>query len=92
MHRKERIRQMLTQALAPCHLEIEDESHKHAGHSGAAPGGQTHYRLIISSEKLHGLSRVQAHQAVYKVLAPEFESGLHALAIEIRPVEPEPTV
>jgi BolA protein len=76
---------MLTQALSPCHLEIIDESHKHAGHSGAAPGGQTHYQLIIASQQLEGLSKVKAHQKIYALLAGEFQTGLHALAIEIRP-------
>ncbi len=89
MSRNERMMAILTQALRPCHLEIIDESHKHAGHSGAAPGGETHYKLVISSKKLEGLTKVKAHQAIYALLDGEFKSGLHALAIEVRP-EAEP--
>ncbi|MCE2926503.1 MAG: BolA family transcriptional regulator [Rickettsiales bacterium] len=86
MSRIERIKAIVTQALEPCHLEIIDESHKHAGHAGAAPGGETHYKLVISSKKLEGLTKVKAHQAIYQLLGDEFKSGLHALAIEIKPV------
>jgi BolA protein len=36
-------------ALAPTRLELVDESAQHAGHAGAAPGGNTHWRLAIDS-------------------------------------------
>ena len=36
--RIERMRDALQQALAPSVLEIEDDSHRHAGHAGARDG------------------------------------------------------
>ena len=63
-------------------LEIIDDSAKHAGHAGAAPGGETHYTVHIISESFEGLSRVQLQRAINMVLAPEFESGLHALSLK----------
>ncbi len=80
--RAERIAALLRKELSPSLIELYDDSHKHAGHAGAQPGGQTHYRLIIESEKLRGLSKVQCHQAIYKILDSEFKGGLHALAIQ----------
>lgn len=85
MNRAQRITNILTQQLAPGHLELIDESHKHAGHAGAAPGGETHYRLVIASDKLSGMSKVKSHQAIYALLADEFKTGLHALSIEAKP-------
>ena len=46
--RIERIRALLTQALAPLSLEVTDDSHKHAGHAGAR-GGQGHFGVDIVS-------------------------------------------
>lgn len=80
--RIDRIRDSLEQAFTPEHLEITDDSAKHAGHAGAAPGGETHYTVEIISEAFEGLSRVQLQRSINMVLAPEFESGLHALSLK----------
>lgn len=84
MTRADRIRQLLELALSPTYLEIIDESAQHAGHAGAAPSGETHFRLIISTPSLKGLSRLDSHRKIYDILNLELQSGLHALAIEIR--------
>jgi BolA protein len=81
MTRKDRIAAALTEALLPIRLEIVDESDRHAGHSGARPGGETHYRLHIVSPAFVGKSRIERHRMVNALLAAEFTSGLHALAI-----------
>lgn len=62
-------------------LDIVDESHLHAGHAGARPGGESHFKLRIVSEDFKGLSRVQRHQKVYAILADELKSTIHALAL-----------
>jgi len=81
MTRKDRIAAALTETLRPIRLDIVDESDRHAGHSGARPGGETHYRLHIVSAAFVGKSRVERHRMVNALLAAEFASGLHALAI-----------
>ncbi len=63
-------------------LEIDDESHLHAGHAGAAPGGETHYAIRIRAPALAALSRVERHRAINAALADEFATGLHALSIK----------
>ena len=81
MTRKARIAQELTEALRPVRLDIVDESDRHAGHAGARPGGETHYRLNVVSRAFIGKSRIERHRMVNALLAAEFASGLHALAI-----------
>ena len=81
MTRKDRIAAALTEALRPIRLDIVDESDRHAGHAGARPGGETHYRLNIVSPAFVGKIRVERHRMVNALLAAEFASGLHALAI-----------
>jgi len=82
MNRAERMKQRLEQELTPSFLDIQDDSHKHVGHSGARPGGETHYSLTIESAAFSGMSKVQCHQSIYKLLDDEFKNGLHALAIQ----------
>ncbi len=81
MNRAERIKARLNEKLSPQSLELVDDSARHAGHAGASPGGETHYRLTVVSEAFAGLSRVARHQLVYGALAEEFKTGLHALNI-----------
>lgn len=80
--RQSRIEEALTEAFAPVSLAITDDSAKHAGHAGAAPGGETHYSVEIVSDAFAGLSRVQVQRTVMLVLQKEFDTGLHALALK----------
>jgi len=61
-------------------LKIEDESHLHAGHAGAASGGG-HFRLEIVAPDFKGLSLVARHRAVYAALNSHIPKEIHALTI-----------
>jgi BolA protein len=76
------IREKVQASFAPAELDIEDESAKHAGHAGARPGGETHFRVRIVSSAFEGLSRVARQRLVYARLADEFAAGVHALALQ----------
>ncbi len=82
--RADRLHAALTEAFAPTRLEVVDDSQKHAGHMGAQPGGETHYSVLVVSERFAGQGRVARHRMVYAVLDPEFAGGLHALALTLR--------
>jgi BolA protein len=79
-----RIEAALTMAFAPATVRVIDDSARHAGHAGAAPGGQTHYSVLVVSPAFVGVSRVQRSRDVHAVLEAEFGSGLHALALTLR--------
>jgi BolA protein len=72
----------LTAALAPQRLEVVDESHKHVGHAGHRPGGETHFRVHIVSDTFQGKSRLERHRMVNDTLSDELSAGVHALAIQ----------
>ena len=82
--RAERIRSLLQSALEPATLEVVDDSARHAGHSGAAAAGQTHYNVLVVSARFSGLGRVARHRLVNAPLATEFATGLHALSLVLR--------
>ena len=77
----------LQTALAPTELEIVDESHLHAGHMGARPEGETHFRVTIVSPAFSGLGRVQRHRLVHEAVAEELRTRVHALALVLRAPE-----
>ncbi len=87
-NRMDRLRAALTAAFAPTMLEIIDDSARHAGHAGAAAGGETHYTVHMHSAAFAGQSRVARSRAVHDVLAPEFASGLHALSLSLHADQP----
>ena len=76
------IKDKLTRAFQPQHLEVIDESHLHAGHSGSHPDGESHFRVKIVSRAFAGKSRVDSHRMVNAALADELKSRVHALAIQ----------
>jgi len=86
----ETIRRKLTDRLAPSRLEIVDESHRHAGHAGARPEGETHFAVTIVAAAFAGLNRVARQRLVYGILADELASRVHALSLTtLAPDEPD---
>ena len=61
-------------------LMIEDESHLHAGHAGAASGGG-HFKVTLCTPEFQGLNLVSRHRAVYAALQKHIPGEIHALTI-----------
>jgi len=71
-------------SLAPTRLELLDQSAQHAGHAGAAPGGNTHWKLTIVSAAFAGKPTVARHRMVYQALGELMRQPIHALEINAR--------
>lgn len=76
------MKQRLTDRFQPNHLEIQDESHFHIGHAGAADGAG-HFALSISSEKFNDKSLVICHRLIYETLSDLMTKKIHALKIKV---------
>ncbi|WP_240125181.1 BolA family protein [Thermomonas alba] len=81
--RVERIRALLTEALAPLALKVHDDSHRHAGHAGAR-GGLGHFRVEIVSAAFVGKPLLARHRMVHAALGEMLRTDIHALAITAR--------
>ena len=81
MRTVDRLTNKLTEAFTPESLNVVDESHQHAGHAGARPGGQTHFRVYIVSAAFKGKTRIERHRMINAALAEDLAGGVHALAI-----------
>ncbi|KQN98220.1 MULTISPECIES: BolA family protein [Stenotrophomonas] len=81
MSRPERIGAALQAAFSPLHLEVEDDSHRHAGHAGARDG-RGHFNVVIVSEAFAGMAPLARHRAVYAALGDMMQTDIHALSIK----------
>lgn len=87
------IRETLQSGLQPLVLDLEDESHKHAGHMGVShdhkgahreDGGVTHIKVKVVAADFAGKSRVERHRIVNGLLQGEIAKGLHAISIDAK--------
>ncbi len=81
MSLRETIESKLRAALAPTSLEIQDDSHEHAGHGASG----AHVRVVITSAAFAGKNALQRHRLVNDALKAELGSGaVHALQISAK--------
>lgn len=70
------IREKLTAAFRPTHLEVVNESHMH----NVPEGSESHFRVIVVSPVFAQMPRVDRSRRLHEVLKAEFASGVHALS------------
>ena len=78
------IRAALDGAFQPTELNVINESHKHAGHSGDDGTGESHWQVTIAAAAFAQMSRVERHRAIHAALGPAIMGRLHALALTVR--------
>lgn len=78
-----KIEEKLRKTFNPTKLNIVDESDLHAGHVGASPAGETHFRIEILAKAFTDLSRVERQRIVYKTLEEELKGPVHALSLSV---------
>lgn len=78
--RVERLTERL-KALEPDHLEVVDDSHRHAGHAGAADG-RGHFTVFVVSKRFAGQNTLRRHRLVYEAVGDMMTTDIHALSIE----------
>ncbi len=81
---EQEIRQRLTDALAPLHLAVLNDSAHHAGHAGHDGSGESHFTVEIESAAFAGVSRLQRQRMVNAALGDLPGQRVHALAIKAR--------
>ncbi|XP_067617663.1 bolA-like protein DDB_G0274169 isoform X2 [Eurosta solidaginis] len=75
------IRAALTENLQPVHLEVINESYMH----NVPKGAETHFKVMIVSEKFNDLSQIKRHRLVNAVVKEKLAGDfVHALSIEAK--------
>lgn len=83
MTRTEKIEARLREAFDPRVLQVIDDSESHRGHGGYQEGGESHFNVVIESDRFQGLSRVARHRAVHDALGKDLVAEIHALSLKI---------
>jgi BolA protein len=81
--RVEHITELLTEALQPTELKVEDEGHLHIGHAGAKTG-KGHFYVAIASPLFVGQNPIACHRLIYSALGSFMQTDIHALRITIK--------
>jgi BolA protein len=79
---KDEIEARLTAAFTPSRLEVENESHRHAGHAGDDGSGESHFRILIRAAAFAPMTRVARHRAVHQALG-DLNQRVHAIALDV---------
>lgn len=79
----EMITQRLAERLRPVRLEVIDESAAHAGHMGASPAGETHFRVVVVAEAFTGATRIARQRMVNELMADLLAGPVHALSARL---------
>lgn len=79
---KDEIETRLTAAFAPQRLDVVNESHQHAGHSGDDGTGESHFRIMIRATQFAQMGRLARHRAVQAALG-DINTRVHAIALDI---------
>ncbi len=85
---QESITQKLTDAFAPKHLEVINESHMH----NVPEGSESHFKVLIVCDDFADKMLIARHRMVNKVLDMELkkdrsDGGIHALALHTMTME-----
>lgn len=84
MGMQDRIREILMVAFEPTRLDVINESEQHAGHRSSPGTGESHFRVLIVSEKFRGVGRVGRHRMINEALGPIVGKEVHALAVSAK--------
>lgn len=79
---KDEIEARLSAAFTPERLEVVNESHRHAGHSGDDGSGESHFKILIRAAAFQPMTRVARHRAVHQALG-DLNTRVHAIALDI---------
>ena len=82
MKRKINIENLILKIFKPEFLSVIDVSEQHRGHKNFKEGVESHFEVIIVSEKFINLSRIERHRMVNRILKEEFLSDLHSVVVK----------
>mgnify|MGYP001298971699 FL=1 len=76
------VKKKLTDQIDIESIEIEDKSFLHKNHAGNQEG-RYHLKIILNSNELKVLSRIESNKRIYKILDKELKEYIHSIQILI---------
>ncbi|MDC0093036.1 BolA family transcriptional regulator [Alphaproteobacteria bacterium] len=82
MNRKIKIEKMINDTFQPYFFSVNDVSEQHRGHQSFKENVESHFKLIIVSQKFNNKSKILRHRMINEGLQQEFLSDLHSVTIK----------
>ena len=82
MNRKLKIEKMISDDINPYFFSVKDVSEEHRGHQSFKEDIESHFEIIIVTEKFHNKNKIERHRIVNKILKEEFLSDLHSVTLK----------
>ena len=82
MHVLDEVKEKINRKIKPKNVILIDNSSLHSRHK-SFDEKKFHLKIIIESEKLKKMNKIDAHKEIYSVLKNEMNSRIHALEIEV---------
>ena len=79
----EKVKAKINNKLSPEQILLTDNSYLHTKHK-SFDSNKFHFKLIIKSEKLKNMKKIDAHKTIFSILHDEMKNKIHALEIEIK--------
>ena len=79
----EKVKAKINNKLGPEQISLIDNSYLHTKHK-SFDSNKFHLKLIIKSERLKNMGKIDAHKIIFSILNDEMKNKIHALEIEIR--------
>ena len=76
------VKKKLTDQIDIENIQIQDKSFLHKNHAGNQEG-RYHLKIILSSNELKFLSRIESNKRIYKILDKELKEYIHSIQILI---------
>ena len=87
LKRKSNIENLILKIYEPEFFSVLDVSEQHRGHQNFKEDVESHFEIIIVSEKFKNLNRIDRHRMVNQSLREEFLSDLHSVIIKTYTIE-----
>ena len=82
LKRKLKIEKIIMNYFKPYFFSVVDVSEQHRGHQNFRENVESHFEIIIVSEKFHNKNKIDRHRMVNECLKEEFLSDLHSVVIK----------
>ena len=87
LKRKINIENLIINNYEPEFFSVLDVSEQHRGHLEFKEDIESHFEIMIVSEKFENLNRIERHRMVNQSLREEFLSDLHSVIIKTYTIE-----
>ena len=87
MSRKTKIENMINARFQPYYFSVKDVSEEHRGHQSFKENVESHFEVIIVSQKFEGINKVLRHRMINEGLQKEYLLDLHSVSMKAHTIE-----